>query len=184
MEAVELTLEQEPFLTDEELAARFHVSVQTIRLDRLALGIPELRLRLRAFAETYQNKLRALEPEEVFGDIVDLKLGESGQSVWRAEKKHALARSGVVRGHYLFAQANSLAVALVNADQALTARATVRYVRAVKAGEVLVARAKVLGMRMGYFKVNVETAIESESVFIGDFLVTGFESHKTGGFLN
>ena len=32
-----------PFTTDEELATYFGVSVPTIRLDRLALGIPELR---------------------------------------------------------------------------------------------------------------------------------------------
>ena len=29
-----------PFLTDEELATHFNVSVPTIRLDRLELGIP------------------------------------------------------------------------------------------------------------------------------------------------
>ena len=36
-----------PFLTDEELATHFNVSVPTIRLDRLELGIPELRERIR-----------------------------------------------------------------------------------------------------------------------------------------
>ena len=34
---------QQPFLTDEELAEQFGVSVQTIRLDRLELSIPEMR---------------------------------------------------------------------------------------------------------------------------------------------
>ena len=31
-------LEAQPYLTDEELAALFHVSVPTIRLDRMSLG--------------------------------------------------------------------------------------------------------------------------------------------------
>ena len=39
-----------PFLTDEELASHFGVSVPTIRLDRLELGIPELRERIKAMA--------------------------------------------------------------------------------------------------------------------------------------
>ena len=33
-------LARNPFLTDEHLAETFQVSIQTIRLDRLALGIP------------------------------------------------------------------------------------------------------------------------------------------------
>ena len=36
-------VKEKPFLTDEELAQKLGVSVQTIRLDRLELGIPELR---------------------------------------------------------------------------------------------------------------------------------------------
>ena len=33
-------LARNPFLTDEHLAETFQVSIQTVRLDRLALGIP------------------------------------------------------------------------------------------------------------------------------------------------
>ena len=36
-------LEMDPLQTDEALAQRFGVSVQTIRLDRLELGLPEMR---------------------------------------------------------------------------------------------------------------------------------------------
>lgn len=41
--ALQEQLRQNPFMTDEQLADAFEVSVQTIRLDRLLLGIPELR---------------------------------------------------------------------------------------------------------------------------------------------
>jgi DeoR/GlpR family transcriptional regulator of sugar metabolism len=44
------TIEENPFITDEELADRFSVSVQTIRLDRLELSIPELRERIKHVA--------------------------------------------------------------------------------------------------------------------------------------
>lgn len=40
-------IEENPFINDEELAEEFSVSVATIRLDRLALGIPELRMRIK-----------------------------------------------------------------------------------------------------------------------------------------
>ena len=40
-------LKEDPFLTDEELSELFNVSIQTIRLDRLELGIPELRERYK-----------------------------------------------------------------------------------------------------------------------------------------
>ena len=46
------TIKSTPFITDEELAGKFGVSIQTIRLDRLELSIPELRERIK----TWQNK--------------------------------------------------------------------------------------------------------------------------------
>ena len=45
-------IKEKPFQTDEALAAELSVSVQTIRLDRLELGIPELRSRVREAAES------------------------------------------------------------------------------------------------------------------------------------
>ena len=36
-------IKKQPFVTDEELSEYFKVSIQTIRLDRLELRIPELR---------------------------------------------------------------------------------------------------------------------------------------------
>ena len=40
-------IEDNPFINDEELAEELSVSVATIRLDRMALGIPEMRIRIR-----------------------------------------------------------------------------------------------------------------------------------------
>ena len=45
------TIKETPFITDEELAEKFSVSVQTIRLDRLELSIPELRERIKNVAK-------------------------------------------------------------------------------------------------------------------------------------
>jgi DeoR/GlpR family transcriptional regulator of sugar metabolism len=66
-----------PFSTDEELGDLFQVSVQTIRLDRLELGIPELRERVRDVAENNYKKLRSIEGKEVIGELVDIELGKN-----------------------------------------------------------------------------------------------------------
>lgn len=44
-------IKEDPFLTDEILAEKFKVSIQTIRLDRLELGIPEVRQRTKNLAQ-------------------------------------------------------------------------------------------------------------------------------------
>ena len=60
-------LRDNPFSTDEQLAKMLDVSVQTIRLDRVALGIPELRARTRTMAEEAQTKLRAIDKKDIVG---------------------------------------------------------------------------------------------------------------------
>ena len=49
--------------------------------------------------------------------------------------------------HYIFAQANSLAVAVVDAETALTASARLRFVRSVRVGERIVAEANVVSQK-------------------------------------
>ena len=45
-ELLQQTIESNPFITDEDLAEKFQVSIQTVRLDRMELSIPELREKL------------------------------------------------------------------------------------------------------------------------------------------
>ena len=54
------TIKENPFVTDEELAEKFSVSVQTIRLDRLELSIPELRERIKNVAEKKFSRRSAI----------------------------------------------------------------------------------------------------------------------------
>ena len=58
-ELLKKRIEENPFINDEELAEEFSVSIATIRLDRMALGIPELRIRIkqRAVAAGPETKL-------------------------------------------------------------------------------------------------------------------------------
>ena len=113
-------LSQDPFMTDEELSEMFNVSIQTIRLDRLELGIPELRERIKNVAERNYSKLRSIEGKEIIGELVDIELGKSGISILNTTDDMVFQRSRVVRGHYIFAQAESLALAVIDAPVALT----------------------------------------------------------------
>ncbi|NLI39268.1 MAG: fatty acid biosynthesis transcriptional regulator, partial [Clostridiaceae bacterium] len=80
-ERLTATLRDDPFLTDEEIAEILNVSVPTVRLDRLELGVPELRQRIKEMASRNHNKVRSLQADDIIGEIVELKLGESAISV-------------------------------------------------------------------------------------------------------
>ena len=58
-------VKEDPFMTDEDIADYFGVSVPTVRLDRLELGIPELRERIKEVASSNHQKVRALHVDEI-----------------------------------------------------------------------------------------------------------------------
>lgn len=166
-------LDENPFLTDRELTRHLKVSIQTIRLDRLELAIPELRERLKLMAERSYDSVRSLPLHEVIGDILDLQLDKSGISLFEIGDEHVFSRSGIARGHHVFAQANSLAVAVINDEIALTASADIRFVRPARLGEKCIAKAYVRtsGELKGKAKVEVFTYVGEEMVFQGNFII-------------
>ncbi|MFD3445465.1 transcription factor FapR [Microbacteriaceae bacterium 4G12] len=166
------TIQENPFITDEELAEKFHVSIQTIRLDRLELSIPELRERIKNVAAMQlEENVRSLPIEEVVGEIIDMELDQNAISLLEVKQEHVFKRNNIARGHHLFAQANSLAVALINDELALTAKANIQYVRPVKLHERVVAKARVsdIGNDKGRTIVEVRSFVGSEIVFTGKF---------------
>ncbi|MFC4775433.1 transcription factor FapR [Paenibacillus sp. GCM10023252] len=166
-------MEENPFMTDRELTRQLKVSIQTIRLDRMELGIPELRERLKLMAERSYDTVRSLPLHEVIGDIVDLQLDRSGISIFEIKEEHAFSRTGIARGHYVFAQANSLAVAVINDEIALTVTADIRFIRPVKLGEKCIAKAYVRSISGESSKAKVElfTYVGEEMVFQGNFVI-------------
>jgi acyl-coenzyme A thioesterase PaaI-like protein len=166
------TIKENPFITDEDLADKFHVSVQTIRLDRLELSIPELRERIKYVAEKkFEDEVRSLPIEEIIGEIIDIELDQSAISILDVKAEHVFVRNKIARGHHLFAQANSLAVAVINDELALTAKANIQFKRSVKQGERVIAKAKVLKIDDGLGRTIVEVMsyVNNELVFKGEF---------------
>lgn len=166
-------IEENPFITDRELTRQLKVSIQTVRLDRMELGIPELRERMKLMAERSYDAVRSLPLHEVIGDIVDLQLDRSGISIFEIREEHVFSRTGIARGHHVFAQANSLAVAVINDEIALTATADIRFVRSVKLGEKCIAKAYVRSISGGLSKAKVEvfSYVGDEMVFQGHFVI-------------
>ena len=186
-ERLQITIQENPFVTDEELAQEFSVSVQTIRLDRMELSIPELRERIKYVAEkNMQDEVRSLPIEEVIGEIIDIELDKSAISIFDVKKEHVFKRNGIARGHHLFAQANSLAVAVINDEMALTGKADIKFTQPVKEGSRVVAKAKVTRSEKGRTIVVVSSFVGSDLVFQGEFSMFRApssekeEKHETG----
>lgn len=171
-------LADNPFCSDDDLARTFGVSVQTIRLDRLALGIPELRERTKAMAESSYSMVRSLGVREITGDLIDLELGKRAISFLETTPDMVFERSRIVRGQYIFAQADSLAIAIVDAEKALVGLANVKFRRPVTVGERLIAKGNVLGVRGNRSTVLVETFVGQDKVFRGKFLVFALDAEE------
>jgi acyl-coenzyme A thioesterase PaaI-like protein len=77
----------------------------------------------------------------------------------------------IARGHHVFAQANSLAVAVINDELALTAKANIQFKRSVKINERVVAKARVMKIDNESDRtfVEVNSYVNNELVFTGEF---------------
>lgn len=78
------------------------MSVQTIRLDRLELSIPELRERIKHVAsKQLDEEVRSLPIEEVIGEVIDIELDQSAISIFDVKTEHVFQRNQIARGHHL-----------------------------------------------------------------------------------
>lgn len=164
-------LEDNPFLTDEDLAWVLGVSIQTVRLDRAELDIPEMRARVRKMAREAYQELRAITGSEMVGELVDLVVGQRGMSILEVTDEMTLMKTRVLDGQYLFAQANTLAVGLIDSDVALTGTARISFKRPVLKSEKVVARAVITAKKGNKYMVRVSSQVKDEVVFMGKFLI-------------
>lgn len=170
-------MKTKPFFTDEDLAKLLNVSIQTIRLDRLELGIPELRERIKKLAEATQKKVKSISSREVSGELLDLELGKSGISLLNVTEDMLFEKSRVAKGEYMFAQANSLALALIDAPMAITGVANIKYKAPVHLGDKLVAKAELKHRRGNKYFVWVKIKNGTKEVFRAKFILVSLESN-------
>jgi len=166
-----------PFATDEWLAKEFQVSIATIRLDRMSLGIPEVRERIRQVAAIHQDAVRSLEQREVVGEIVELHLSKFARSILQLQQSHSFSKTGIVRGHHLFAQVNSLAIAVMDADVVVTAKTDLKFHNIAYAGDVVQARVDVTSQQSGVTKCMVRSECQGKVILDGFIWVAVNHSH-------
>ena len=174
-EQLKKMMEQSPFVTDEELAAQLEVSIQTIRLDRMELGIPELRERTRQAAQEAHDNPKAIASHDMTGEILDLELGHTGLSTLVVTPDMVFEKTHVARGHYIFAQANSLALAVMDAPAAVTGVANIKFKAPVREGERLIAKAEVIRTRANKNFIWVKTRSGTQEVFRAKFIMVSLE---------
>ncbi|MFW5976571.1 MAG: transcription factor FapR [Bacillota bacterium] len=160
---------ENPFLTDKDLAEKFDVSIQTIRLDRMELNIPEVRKRTKKMAQSVYERLKSVNEGEVIGELIQLELDKLAESYLATNKEMALQGSNIIRGHHIFAQANSLAVAVIDAELVLTGSVNMKYISPVYIGDTIRAKAKVKEIKKNKYIIEINTFKKDKKVFFGNF---------------
>jgi len=180
-------ISKDPFLSDKKLAELFNFSVQTIRLDRLEMNIPEMRKRIVQVAKntSSSDKVKSLSKEEIVGELIDIELGKNGIAILKTTKDMAFNRTGIVRSHYIFSLADSLAISIIDAEVALTGIVRLRYKKPVYAGQTLVAKARIVRNKGNKYLVSVHVKTEQKEVFTGKLIIfTVNNNGKKGEDLN
>jgi len=163
-------IENDPLTTDEDLALRLQVSISTVRLDRALLGIPELRERTKRRAQEAISRLRSLSINEIVGELLELEPNKWALSILKATRDMAFRNTKLIWDHYIFAQASSIAVAVIEADTVIVDSMRGEYKGHAYIGDALVARAKVGINKEGATIVSVRTKVADQEIFVGRFI--------------
>ncbi len=160
-----------PLILDEDLARILNVSIHTVRSDRRRIGIPEVRKRGKDISATMFAEAKALKGTEIIGDILEIDLEKEGLSLLDTDDSMALKKSDIIRGHILFAQANTLANAILDTEFALTSDAKIAFFSPVHSGERVLAKARVLKSYKHKREVEVIMKTKKDIVFEGIFTI-------------
>ena len=165
-------LEKNPFLTDEELANIFCVSVPTIRFDRAQLGVKEYRERIKNVAITATAHTGDFQINNPMGELLDLNLFKDGLSVFVPDDSMTFDDSDVVRGCFIYSFAEMLATTVIDANVALVDVANIKYKQPVMAGSKLVAKSEVVSRRNNEYVVWVKIKSNMVEVFRSKFILS------------
>ena len=168
-EAIKNEIERNPFITDNALSDKFAVSIQTIRLDRTQLNIPELRKRIKHVAKENHDRIRSIDGSEIIGDVINVEPNKQAVSMINIGEDSVFSRNYIARGHVLFAQANSLCVALIHKPIVLTRESKVTFLKPVKLNDVVTAEAYVINNDHKYYEIEVKSYVKEQQVFGGTF---------------
>jgi acyl-coenzyme A thioesterase PaaI-like protein len=164
-------VEKNPFVSDEDLASLLGVSIHTVRSDRRKTGIPEVRKRGKEITHSLFAQARPLSHQEIVGQILEIEPDKEGLSLLETTELMSLEKTKIIRGHILFAQANTIANAIIDAEITLTAEAKIEYIAPAYAGDRILAKAKVISSGKRKRVVEVILKTQKDLVFHGTFTV-------------
>lgn len=173
-------LTEDPLQTDESLAQRLGVSVPTVRLDRMTLGVPALRRRSQQLA---QRQLRNTEPSDMSfmpGELIFIERGTVVRAQLLVPRDMAAGIGGAIPTYSLLAHAERLVGQVVSGQVVLTAVVNVKCYRPIRGGELLLSEARVLRHHRGRIVVLVQMTADHILVFRGKYAVNVMESTMVG----
>ncbi|MCL2684548.1 MAG: transcription factor FapR [Synergistaceae bacterium] len=173
-------LDANPLISDNGLASELGVCVGTIRLDREALNLPGLRERTKLMAERASSRLTSMRQEEVVGEILELEPNHRAISVFSASREYAFRHTNLVADCYIYAQAATLAIAVVREALAIVGSARVQFSRSAYVGEKLAASARVGTHKDNKYIVSVHTRAGEREIFVARFVVLAIENIAGG----
>jgi len=98
-------------------------------------------------------------------------LGKNAIAILKTTKDMAFNKTGIVRSHYIFSLADSLAISIIDAEVALTGVARLSYKKPVYAGQTLVAKARIARNKGNKYLVSVHVKTDQKEVFTGKLVI-------------
>ena len=126
-------------------------------------------------AEQNYKKVKSLDSEEIVGELIELELNKSAISLLETTEGMTFEKTKIVRGHFIYSLAESLAIAVIDAQAALVGVANIKYKTPVYAGRKLVAKAEVIKIRDDNYIVWVKIYDKQKEVFRGKFILVSVE---------
>lgn len=169
-------LNSNPLATDKTLSEKFNVSINTIRLDRARLGIREFKERLKEKVKDATSQVTSINSHEILGDVIEFVSGEKAISRLETKSYMAFENSGVIKGQYIYALAETLAISLIPMKVALVGVANIKYFSKIMEGEIVHAFAEVKRKIDTGYVVWVRILDDREKIkFKGKFILKGIE---------
>ncbi|HEJ7535090.1 TPA: transcription factor FapR, partial [Staphylococcus aureus] len=125
--------------------------------------------RIKLVAEKNYDQISSIEEQEFIGDLIQVNPNVKAQSILDITSDSVFHKTGIARGHVLFAQANSLCVALIKQPTVLTHESSIQFIEKVKLNDTVRAEARVVNQTAKHYYVEVKSYVKHTLVFKGNF---------------
>ncbi len=122
--------------------------------------------------------MKAIDKKDIVGDLIDLELNKIGISMLKITPENGAGKNRRRTRLLYVCDANTLALAVVDADAALTGVGNVKYKVPVYAGATLVAKAEVIRREHDKYVIWVKVRNNNEEVFRAKFIIVSLPNER------